>query len=76
VIHLVEAELNQRFPGRADRRATDPDALSCLHVILEGKWEHHRYAVRDLDAIEAEPGRSRPDRATAGSARRRRCREE
>lgn len=28
--------------------------LSCLHVILEEGWEHHRYAVRDLDAIEAE----------------------
>jgi hypothetical protein len=26
--------------------------LSCLHVILEEEWEHHRYAVRDLDAIE------------------------
>jgi hypothetical protein len=30
--------------------------LSCLHVILEEEWEHHRYAVRDLDAIEAQPG--------------------
>jgi hypothetical protein len=30
--------------------------LSCLHVILEEEWEHHRYAVRDLDAIEAESG--------------------
>jgi hypothetical protein len=28
--------------------------LSCLHVILEEEWEHHRYAVRDLDSIEAE----------------------
>lgn len=26
---------------------------SCLHVILEEEWEHHRYAVRDLDAIGA-----------------------
>jgi hypothetical protein len=26
--------------------------LSCLHVILEEEWEHHRYAVRDLDVIE------------------------
>jgi DinB superfamily/Pentapeptide repeats (8 copies) len=26
---------------------------SCLHVILEEEWEHHRYAVRDLDAVEA-----------------------
>ena len=27
--------------------------LGCLHVILDEEWEHHRYAVRDLDAIEA-----------------------
>lgn len=26
--------------------------LSCLHTILEEEWEHHRYAVRDLDRIE------------------------
>jgi hypothetical protein len=35
----------------------DPDypesTLSCLHVILEEEWEHHRYAVRDLDTIAA-----------------------
>jgi DinB superfamily/Pentapeptide repeats (8 copies) len=28
---------------------------SCLHVILREEWEHLRYAVRDLDAIQAEP---------------------
>jgi hypothetical protein len=38
--------------GRTHPRTT----LSCLHVILEEEWEHHRYAVRDLDAIEAEAG--------------------
>ena len=27
--------------------------LSCLHVILGEEWEHHRYAARDLDAIQA-----------------------
>ncbi|GIG21622.1 hypothetical protein Cch01nite_23460 [Cellulomonas chitinilytica] len=25
--------------------------LSCLHVILEEEWEHHRFAVRDLDTL-------------------------
>ena len=30
--------------------------LSCLHVVLEEEWEHHRYAVRDLDAIDATAG--------------------
>jgi hypothetical protein len=34
--------------------------LSCLHVILDEEWEHHRYAVRDLDTIEAEPGSAGP----------------
>jgi len=36
----------------------DPDegesTLSCLHVILEEEWEHMRYALRDLEAIDAE----------------------
>ncbi|QGN33486.1 DinB family protein [Microlunatus sp. Gsoil 973] len=32
----------------------DETVLSCLHTILEEEWEHHRYAVRDLDAIERE----------------------
>lgn len=27
--------------------------LSCLHTILDEEWEHHRFAVRDLDAIDA-----------------------
>jgi hypothetical protein len=30
--------------------------LSCLHVILGEEWEHHRFAVRDLDTIEAGDG--------------------
>lgn len=29
----------------------DETVLSCLHTILEEEWEHHRYAVRDLDAL-------------------------
>jgi hypothetical protein len=28
--------------------------LSCVHVVLQEEWEHHRFAVRDLEAIEAE----------------------
>lgn len=26
---------------------------SCLHVILEESWEHLRFALRDLNAIES-----------------------
>ena len=40
----------RKNPWAPDRQET---TLSCLHVILEEEWEHHRYAVRDLDAIEA-----------------------
>ena len=38
--------------------------LSCLRTILEEEWEHHRYAVRDLDVIE---GRTRIPTAAPGS---------
>ncbi len=42
------------------RNPHDPEyaetTLSCLHTILDEEWEHHRYAVRDLDAIEAKSG--------------------
>ena len=43
---------------RANPHAPEhPETIrSCLHVILEEEWEHHRYAVRDLDMIEAESG--------------------
>jgi hypothetical protein len=34
--------------------------LSCVHTILDEEWEHHRYAVRDLDTIEATSDGSRP----------------
>ncbi len=44
---LAETRSNPHAP---EYRET---VLSCLHVVLEEEWEHHRYAVRDLDAIEA-----------------------
>ena len=40
----------RRNPHEPERQET---VLSCLHVILEEEWEHNRYAVRDLDAIDA-----------------------
>jgi uncharacterized protein YjbI with pentapeptide repeats len=38
VIPLVDAELNRRFPGRAGRRATDPDGLRAAWAALERTW--------------------------------------
>ena len=38
MIPFVEAELNRRFPGRADRRAGDPDGLRAAWAALERTW--------------------------------------
>lgn len=35
-------------PWAPEHRKT---VLGCLHTILAEEWEHHRYAVRDLDVI-------------------------
>ena len=43
----------RRNPWAPDHPET---TLSCLHVILAEEWEHHRFAVRDLDAIAATSG--------------------
>lgn len=43
----------RRNPWAPDHPET---VLSCLHTILDEEWEHHRYAVRDLDAIASEHG--------------------
>ena len=38
-------------------RPEHPETVrSCLHVILEEEWEHHRFAVRDLDALGSPSG--------------------
>ncbi|MBU2668933.1 DinB family protein [Actinoplanes bogorensis] len=49
VIPLVEAELNRRFPGRAERRATDPDGLRTAWAALERTW------AATLSRVEAMP---------------------
>ena len=50
---ITSAEL--RRPRVNPWEPQEPETtLSCLHVILHEEWEHHRYAVRDLDAIDAE----------------------
>ena len=45
-----ELETRRRNPWAPDHPET---TRSCLHVILEEEWEHHRFAVRDLETIEA-----------------------
>lgn len=38
VVPLVEAELSRRFPGRAERRAAEPDGLRAAWTALERAW--------------------------------------
>ena len=44
---LAEPRANPHDPAYAET------VLACLHTILGEEWSHLRYAVRDLDAIEA-----------------------
>lgn len=47
---VISEELAQprKNPHAPDYQET---VLSCLHTILEEEWEHHRYAMRDLDTL-------------------------
>lgn len=45
-----ELDAARKNPHSPDRPET---VRSCLHVLLDEAWDHHRFAVRDLDAIEA-----------------------
>jgi hypothetical protein len=50
VIPFVEAELNRRFPGRADRRAEDPDGLRAAWAALERAWSATLARVAEMSA--------------------------
>jgi len=62
VAPLVAAERARLFPEPTQLQAAGPQSLAdpnrehtvlaCLHVIINEEWEHHRYAVRDLDVLE------------------------
>ena len=47
---LAQTHSNPWDPGYPET------TLSCLQVILEEEWEHLRFAVRDLDALEVRAG--------------------
>lgn len=54
IVALTPEELNRvcippDTPGHPNREHT---VLACIHVILNEEWEHHRYAVRDLEVLE------------------------
>ncbi len=50
------AQLAQERRNPHDQRYPET-VLSCLHTILEEEWEHLRFALRDLDAIDAAAAR-------------------
>ncbi len=54
VVPLVEAELDRRFPGRADRRAGDPDGLRAAWSRLEASWAAvlDRVATMPADTVD------------------------
>jgi DinB superfamily len=55
VIHgatAAELERNCVPPSSPGHPRKDRTVLQCLHVILKEEWQHHRYAVRDLEVLE------------------------
>ncbi len=58
VTHFVDAELNRRFPGRADRGATEPDGLRVAWTALENTWAGtlERVAAMPADTLEVSVG--------------------
>ena len=54
VAPLVEAELNRRFPGRAERRATDPVGLRNAWARLEEAWRQALERAARLPAAAVE----------------------
>ncbi len=43
-------------PDSPGHPSKDHTVRQCLHVILKEEWQHHRYAVRDLEVLERRPG--------------------
>lgn len=58
VIPLVDAELDRRFPGRAGRRAGDPEGLRVAWATLEHAWAGvlERVAAMPAGTVEASVG--------------------
>ncbi len=54
VAGLVEAELDRRFPGRADRRAPDPDGLRSAWARVELAWAATLERVASMPAGSAD----------------------
>jgi len=47
-----ELERNSVPPGSPGHPRKDHTVLQGLHVVLKEEWQHHRYAVRDLEVLK------------------------
>lgn len=58
VLPFVDAELNRRFPGRADRRAGDPEGLRAAWAMLERAWAATlaRAAIMPVGTVDVSVG--------------------
>ena len=65
LVHDFLATVTEDVLGAAHPNPWAPDypetTLSCLQTILEEEWEHLRYALRDLDVVEARGSHSASD---------------
>jgi len=50
-----ELERNCVPPDSPGHPRKDHTVRQCLQVILKEEWQHHRYAVRDLEVLEKRP---------------------
>jgi len=50
-----ELQRNCVPPDSPGHPSKDHTVLECLHVLLKEEWQHHRYAVRDLEVLENRP---------------------
>ncbi len=50
-----ELERNCVPPASPGHPRKEHTVLQCLHVVLKEEWQHHRYAVRDLEVLEKRP---------------------
>jgi hypothetical protein len=57
LMRLTDNDLGEvRTPDEPGHPDGAHAVLHCLHVLLNEEWEHHRYAVRDLDVIDPDGG--------------------
>jgi hypothetical protein len=51
-VNANELERDCVPPDSPGHPRKDHSVLQCLHVILKEEWQHHQYAVRDLEVLQ------------------------